>query len=301
MKIAVLSIGPGNYTTKRLKQAIRERGHEAVRISYKRAYMKIESNRPSVHIDGQSIQGIDAVIPRIAASYTSYGAAVVRQFEMQRVYSSVSSLALVRSRDKLRSMQLLARAGIGIPKTVFANQTTDTNDLLELIGGAPAVVKLVSSTHGKGVVLAETKKAAKSVIEAFHSLGANFIVQEFIEEAGGADIRAIVVGDKVVGAMMRQGADGEFRSNLHRGGTSLPIVLTRKEQNLAVKAAKTLGLTISGVDILRSKRGPLILEVNSSPGIQGTERETGFDVAGAIVDYVIEKAGGKHRKDRIGA
>ncbi len=301
MKIAVLSIGPGNYTTKRLMEAIEQRGHEGVRISYKEAYMKIESNHTSVHADGSMVQDVNAIIPRIAASYTSYGAAVVRQFEMGRVYSSVSSLALVRSRDKLRSMQLLARAGIGIPKTVFANAATDSDSLLELIGGSPAVVKLVSSTHGKGVVLAETKKAAKSVIEAFNSLGANFIVQEFIEEANGADIRAIVVGDKVVGAMLRQGADGEFRSNLHRGGSSSPVELTRKEQNLAVKAAKTLGLAIAGVDILRSKRGPLILEVNSSPGIQGTERETGFDVAGAMIDFVVEKAGGKRRKDRIGA
>jgi ribosomal protein S6--L-glutamate ligase len=263
--------------------------------------MAIESRNPSVHWEGRSVDDVQAVIPRIAARYTLYGAAVLRQFEMMRAYTATSSLALVRSRDKLRSMQLLARAGVGIPKTVFASQTAEAAETLELVGGAPVIVKLLESTQGKGVVLAETKKAAKSVIEAFNSINASVILQEFIEEADGADIRVIVVGDKIVGAMMRKGQEGEFRSNLHRGGESVPVELSKKEQNMALKAASTLGLSIAGVDLIRSKRGPLVLEVNSSPGLEGIEKQTKEDIAGKMIDFVVERAQGKRRRDKIGA
>ena len=301
MKIAVLSKGPKNYSTMRLIEAAKQRGHEAVVINHAKCYMNIERNRPVILYEGKIIDDVDIIIPRIGQSITSYGSAVVRQFEMMRTFSSLSSLALVRSRDKLRSMQILARSGVGIPKTVFARQSQDPEDLLELVGGSPVVIKLLEGTHGLGVVLAETRKAAKSVIQAFYGLGANILVQEFIEEANGADIRVLVVGDRIAGAMMRKGEEGEFRSNLHRGGKSLPVQLTKKEANIALKATKTLGLYVAGVDIIRSKRGPLILEVNSSPGLQGPERQTGEDLAGEIIDYVVTKASGKRRKDRIGA
>jgi ribosomal protein S6--L-glutamate ligase len=270
-------------------------------INHANCSVDIERNKPGILYKGQKIENIDAIIPRIGQSITSYGSAVVRQFEMMRVYTPVSSLALVRSRDKLRSLQLLARSGVGIPKTVFARQAVGTEELIELVGGAPVVIKLLEGTHGIGVVLAETRKAAKSVIEAFYGLGANLLIQEFIEEAHAADVRVIVVGDRVVGAMMRQGQEGEFRSNLHQGGTSLPVSLTKKETNIAIKAARTLGLPIAGVDIIRSSRGPLVLEVNSSPGLGGIENQTGEDIAGEIIDYVVQKASGKRRKDRIGA
>lgn len=301
MKIAILSAGRDNYSTKRLVEAARQRGHEPVIVDYTRAYMAIESRNPSVRWEGGSVDDVGAVIPRIAARYTVYGAAVLRQFEMMRAYTATSSLALVRSRDKLRSMQLLARAGVGIPKTVFASQTSDAAEMLELVDGAPVIVKLLESTQGKGVVLAETKKAAKSVIEAFNSINANFILQEFIEEADGADLRVIVVGDKIVGAMMRKGQEGEFRSNLHRGGESSAVELTKKEQNVALKAASTLGLSIAGVDLIRSKRGPLVLEVNSSPGLEGIEAQTGEDIAGKMIEFIAERAKGKRRRDKIGA
>jgi len=301
MKIAVLSRGSKNYSTKRLVEAGRERGHEMVIINHANCNVDIERNKPGIIYKGKEVESIDAIIPRIGASITSYGSAVVRQFEMMRVYTPVSSLALVRSRDKLRSLQLLARSGVGIPKTVFARQADDTDSLLEIVGGAPVVIKLLEGTHGIGVVLAETRKAARSVIEAFYGLGANILIQEFIEEAHAADIRVIVVGDRVVGAMMRKGDGEDFRSNLHRGGTSLPVELTKKETNIAIKAARTLGLPIAGVDIIRSKRGPLVLEVNSSPGLGGIEAQTKEDIAGEIIDYVVAKAAGKRRKDRIGA
>lgn len=301
MKIAILSAGRDNYSTRRLVEAATAQGHTPVVVDYTKAYMAIESRNPSVHWEGRSVDEVEAVIPRIAARYTNYGAAVLRQFEMMHAYTATSSLALVRSRDKLRSMQLLARAGVGIPKTVFASQTSDAAELLELVGGAPVVVKLLESTQGKGVVLAETKKAAKSVIEAFNSINANFILQEFIEEADGADIRVIVVGNKIVGSMMRKGQDGEFRSNLHRGGESTPVELSKKEQNVALKAASTLGMSIAGVDLIRSKRGPLVLEVNSSPGLEGIEAQTGEDIATKMIDFVINRAQGKRRRDTIGA
>lgn len=301
MKIAILSAGKKNYSTQRLVEAANAKGHTPVVVDYTKAYMAIESRNPSVHWEGRSVDDVQAVIPRIAARYTLYGAAVLRQFEMMRAYTATSSLALVRSRDKLRSMQLLARAGVGIPKTVFAAQTADAGELLELVGGAPVIVKLLESTQGKGVVLAETKKAARSVIEAFNSINAAIILQEFVEEADGADIRVIVVGDKIVGSMMRKGQEGEFRSNLHRGGASVPVELTKKEQNMALKAATTLGLSIAGVDLIRSKRGPLVLEVNSSPGLEGIEAQTKEDIAGKMIDYVVERAQGKRRRDKIGA
>lgn len=301
MKIVILSAGKNNYSTKRLVEAAIEQGHTPQVVDYKRAYMAVESSNPTVHIDAESIQDVAAVIPRIAASYTSYGAAVLRQFEMMRAYTATSSLAFVRSRDKLRSMQLLGRAGIGIPKTVFASQTADAGELLELVGGAPVIVKLLESTQGKGVVLAETKKAAKSVVEAFNSINASMMLQEFIEEADGADIRVIVVGDKIVGAMMRKGAEGDFRSNLHRGGVSSSVELSKKEANVALKAARTLGMSIAGVDLIRSKRGPLVLEVNSSPSLEGIEAQTGEDIAGKMISYVADRAQGKRRRDKIGA
>ena len=302
MKIAILSAGRKNYSTQRLMEAAVARGHEAIIVNYTKAYMAIESSNQTVHAADQEItEDVQAVIPRIAAKHTNYGTAVLRQFEMMRAYTATSSLALVRSRDKLRSMQLLARAGVGIPKTVFASQTADANDLLELVGGAPVVVKLLESTHGSGVVLGETKKTAKSIIEAFNSINAKIILQEFVEEADGADIRVVVVGDRIVASMMRKGGEGEFRSNTHRGGQVLPVQLTKKDANIALKAARTLGINIAGVDIIRSKRGPLILEVNSSPSLKGVERLTGQDIAGEMIDYVVARAQGKRTRDKIGA
>ena len=300
MKIAVLSRGSGNYSTKRLVEAGKERGHDMVVINHANCNIDIERNKPGILYKNRVIDDVDAVIPRIGQSITSYGSAVVRQFEMMRVYTSVSSLALVRSRDKFRALQLLARSGVGIPRTVFARQSQEPDSLIDVVGGSPVVIKLLEGTHGIGVVLAETRKAAKSVIQAFYGLGASLLVQEFIEEANGADIRVIVVGDRVAGAFMRKN-DEDFRSNLHRGGKSLPVELNKKETNIALKAANTLGLPIAGVDIIRSKRGPLVLEVNSSPGLGGIEKQTGEDIAGEIIDYVVQKAQGKRRKDRIGA
>ncbi len=301
MKIVILSRSPKLYSPQRFVEAAKKRGHDAVIVNHAKCYVDIERNKSGIVYDGERLENIDVVIPRIGPSVTSFGSAVLRQFEMMRAYTSVSSLALVRSRDKLRSLQLLARSGVGIPKTAFARQSQDTDELIDLVGGAPVVIKLLEGTQGIGVVLAETRKAAKSVIEAFYGLGANILIQEFIEEAHGADIRVIVVGDRVVGAMMRKGQEGEFRSNLHRGGTSMPVELTKKETNIALKAARTLGLPIAGVDIIRSKRGPLVLEVNSSPGLEGIEAQTGEDIAGEIIEYVVQKAQGKRRKDRIGA
>lgn len=301
MKIAILSRENQNYTTGRLAEAIKAQGHEPLLIDYSRCYVDIEPNRPAVHYDGRPLEGIDIVVPRIGASITSYGAAVIRQFEMMRVYASVSSLALVRSRDKLRALQLLARAGIGIPRTVFARQKADTSDLIDMVGGAPVVIKLLASTQGRGVVLGETRKAASSIIEAFYELGTNILIQEFIEEAHGSDIRIIVAGENVVGAMMRQGQEGDFRSNLHRGGKAQPVELTTKEKNIAIKSAQTLGLKVAGVDIVRSKRGPLVLEVNSSPGLEGLEKVVGKHAAEDIIDFIVKQASGKRRRDRIGA
>ena len=290
MKIAVLSTNPNLYSTKRLVEAGLERGHEMPIYNHKRCYMNIESSKPSIHYNGKAIEGVHAVIPRIGASVSFYGSAVVRQFEVMGVYSVNESVAITRSRDKLRASQLLARRGIGLPKTGFANAPGDTDDLLELVGGAPVVVKLLEGTQGVGVVLAETRKAAESVIEAFRGLKANFIVQEFIKEAGGADLRCLVVGDKVVAAMMRQGKEGEFRSNLHRGGSARLVKITPEERKTAVRSARVMGLNVAGVDLLRSSRGPVVMEVNSSPGLEGIENATQKDVAGMIIEFIEKNA-----------
>lgn len=301
MKIIILSKEPKSYTTKRLLEAAKQRVEHVSIIDPTRSYLEIEAHKPGVYRHGKKLENVNAIIPRIAPAYVSYISTVVRQFEMLKVYSLVSSLAVVRASDKLRSMQLLARSGIGIPKTVFARRAADVGDILEIVGGAPVVVKLLEGTQGIGVVLAETKTAARSVVEAFYGLGANILVQEYIEEAEGQDIRILVIGNHVAGAMMRKSFEGDFRSNLHRGGKSYPIELTQKERNIAIKATKTLGLNIAGVDIVRSKRGPLVIEVNPSPGIEGIEKQTGNDIAGEIIDFIIEKSSGKRKKDRIGA
>ena len=286
MKIAILSRNPKLYSTKRLVEEIEKRKHEALVVDHLKCNIEIEKKRPKVFYKDHYLEDIDAVIPRIGASVTFYGTAVVRQFEMMKVFTAVESVALVRSRDKLRSLQILSRAGVGMPKTVFTNYSKEVDHLVDYVGGTPLVLKLLEGTQGLGVVLAETKNAAKSIIEAFNGLQARVVVQEFIEEAGGSDIRAFVVDGVVVGAMKRQGKEGEFRSNLHRGGTASLIQLTDEEEITAIKAARALGLGIAGVDLLRSNRGPLVLEVNSSPGLEGTERATGKNIAGAIVKYV---------------
>ncbi len=290
MKIAILSTNPRLYSTKRLVEAGKERGHEIQVIDHRRCYMNITSHRPGIHYKGEAIEGVDAIIPRIGASVSFYGTAVVRQFEMMGVYSVNESVAITRSRDKLRASQLLARRGIGLPVTGFANSPDDTDDLLESVGGAPVVIKLLEGTQGVGVVLAETKKAAESVIEAFRGLKANFMVQEFIKEAGGADIRCLVIGDKVVASMMRQGKEGEFRSNLHRGGSASLIRITPEERSTAVRSAKVMGLNVAGVDLLRSNHGPVVMEVNSSPGLEGIENATEKDVAGTIIQFIEKNA-----------
>lgn len=290
MKIGILSTNARLYSTRRLFEAGKERGHDMSIINHKRCYMNITSHRPGIHLKGEAIEGIDAIIPRIGASISFYGTAVVRQFEMMGVYSVNESVAITRSRDKLRASQLLARRGIGLPVTGFANSPDDTDDLLEFVGGAPVVIKLLEGTQGVGVVLAETKKAAESVIEAFSGLKANFMVQEYIKEAGGADIRCLVIGDKVVASMKRQGKEGEFRSNLHRGGSATLIKITPEERSTAVRSAKVMGLNVAGVDLLRSNHGPVVLEVNSSPGLEGIENATQKDVAGMIIDFIQKNA-----------
>jgi ribosomal protein S6--L-glutamate ligase len=290
MKIGILSTNKSLYSTRRLVEASKDRGHEVQVINHKRCYMNITSHNPQIHYAGKTIEGVDAIIPRIGASISFYGTAVVRQFEMMGVYCVNESVAITRSRDKLRASQLLARKGIGLPVTGFANSPDDTEDLLNSVGGAPVVIKLLEGTQGVGVVLAETKKAAESVIEAFRGLKANFIVQEFIKEAGGADIRCLVVGDKVVASMKRQGKEGEFRSNLHRGGSAELIKITPEERSTAVRSARVMGLNVAGVDLLRSNHGPVVMEVNSSPGLEGIENATGKDVAGMIIEFIEKNA-----------
>ncbi|MDH3419133.1 MAG: 30S ribosomal protein S6--L-glutamate ligase [Gammaproteobacteria bacterium] len=290
MKIGILSRNRKLYSTAKLVAAAEERGHEVRVINPVRCYMNIASFNPGIHYDGKQLTGFDAIIPRIGASITFYGTAVVRQFEMMGVFSLNESVAISRSRDKLRSLQLLSRKGIGLPVTGFASSPADTEDLLDLVGGAPVVVKLLEGTQGKGIVLAETRKAAESVVEAFRNLDANFLVQEFIKEAGGADIRCLVIGEKVVAAMKRQAQQGEFRSNLHRGGSAKVIKITPEERSTATRAARIMGLRVAGVDILRSNHGPVVMEVNSSPGLEGIEQATGKDVASMIIEY-IEKNG----------
>lgn len=285
MKIAILSRNPKLYSTSRLVEAAKERGHEVRVINVLRCYMNITSRRPSMKYKGESLEGFDAVIPRIGASITFYGTAVLRQFEMMGVYPLNESVAITRSRDKLRSMQLLARKNIGLPVTGFARNPGDIEDLIQEVGGAPLVIKLLEGTQGIGVVLAETQKAAESVLQAFMGLNVNIMVQEFIKESAGTDIRCFVVDGKVVAAMKRKGLDGEFRSNLHRGGTASLAKINPQERATAIRAAKVMGLNVCGVDILRSNHGPLVMEVNSSPGLEGVERATGKDVAKLIIEY----------------
>lgn len=299
MKIAILSQDSSLYSTRRLKEAGEQRDHEMKTINYLRCYMNITSHRPTVVYQGKQLEDFDAVIPRIAASKTFYGTAVVRQFEMMGVFPINTSQAISRSRDKLRCLQLLAREGIGLPVTGFANSTKDIDGLIEIVGGAPLVIKLLEGTQGIGVVLAETHQAAKSVIEAFRGLDANILVQEFIKEAGGSDIRCFTIGEKVVAAMKRQGASGEFRSNLHRGGSAEKIKLTPEERSTAVRAAKIMGLKVAGVDLLRSNHGPVVMEVNSSPGLEGIEKATGVDVAGKIIEFIEKNAARGKTRDRI--
>ena len=290
MKIAILSRNRNLYSTRRLVEAGQQAGHEVHVIDTLRCYMSMASLKPEIHYRGRVLEGYDAVIPRIGASITFYGTAVLRQFEMMGVFPINESVAITRSRDKLRSLQLLARKGIGMPVTGFANAPDDIPDLINMVGGAPLVIKLLEGTQGIGVVLAETRQAAESVIEAFMGLSANIMVQEYIKEAGGADIRCFVVDGKVVAAMKRQAKEGEFRSNLHRGGSASLIRITPEERATAVRAAQVMGLNVAGVDILRSERGPLVMEVNSSPGLEGIERATGKDVAALIIKFAERNA-----------
>ena len=297
MRIALLSRAKNRlYSNRRLVEAAERRGHQIDYVHTLNCYMDIASHEPSVHLAGEELPLYDAVIPRIGASVTFYGCAVLRQFEMMGSYPLNESVAITRSRDKLRSLQILARAGVGLPLTGFAHSTKNTKDLINLVGGTPLVVKLLEGTHGKGIVLAETRKAAETIIEAFRQLNANFLVQEFIKEAGGSDIRAFVVGGKVVAAMMRTAAEGEFRSNLHRGGSSALIRLTPEERSTAIRSARKMGLNVAGVDILRSNHGPVVMEVNSSPGLEGIETATGKDIAGMIIEFMEKNA--KHRRTR---
>lgn len=286
MKIGILSRDASLYSTKRLEEAALERGHEVKVIDHLKCNLIMQENKPQVHYKNESLAELDAIIPRVGTSVTFFGAAVVRQFEMMNVFSSADSNAILRSRDKLRSLQVLSREGLGLPKTVFTNFSKEKDDVIKSVGGAPLIIKLLEGTQGLGVVLAETKKAAESVLDAFNGLKARVIVQEYIKESKGSDVRVFVVGGKVIGAMKRTGKEGEFRSNLHRGGSAEVIKLKKAERQAAIKAVKAMGLDIAGVDLLQSERGPLILEVNSSPGLEGIEKATGKDVAGAIIEFI---------------
>ena len=303
MKIAILSNGPGNYSTKRLKEVARSRGHQVKVVKYKECYASIEQNHPVVSYRGEELRGFDVVIPRIASHMTRYGTAIVRQLEMQGVYTVSSSISINRTRDKLRSMQLLSKARVAIPKTVFSRNTADIDDLIEMVGGVPVIIKLARGTHGNGVVLAETKRMAKSALQALYlhnEDGTNILLQEFIKESAGTDIRAFVVGGRVVASMKRQSLDDDFRSNLHKGGEGTSIKLTEEERKMAVRAARAMGLSVAGVDMMRSARGPLVLEVNASPGF-GIEKITKRDVATPIIEYIEQNAKRRPKKDKIGA
>ncbi len=302
MKILVLSSNRRLYSTSRLIEAGATRGHDMQVLNHRKVYVSIDKSHPGIYVGNDEVEPVNAIIPRIGASVTFYGSCIIRQFEVNSVFTTLSSLALLRSRDKLRSLQILAKSGVAIPKTAFARDTRDVDNLIHLVGGSPLVIKLLESTQGKGVVLAETKKAAISVIEAFLSMDHNIIVQEFIKEAKAEDIRAFVIDGKVVGAMKRTGKEGEFRSNLHKGGTAEQITLTRKEKSTAIKAANALNLKIAGVDMLRSDRGPLVIEVNSSPGLEGIEHATGVDIASKIIEYIENNVGSSKRKkkDKVG-
>jgi len=302
MKIAILSNGPKNYSTSRLVEEAEKRGHEVEVIKYKNCYLSLDDKHPYVYYEGKKLTGYDAIIPRIANYMTRYGCAIVRQFEMQGIWTASSSIAITRARDKLRSAQILAKYGVDMPKTLVSRNTADIDDLIDQIG-LPVIIKLATGTHGNGVVLADTKKAAKSALQAFYLYnedGTNILLQEYIKESAGTDIRAFVVGNHVVASMKRQSLDDDFRSNLHKGGSGTSIKLTDEEKKVALKAAKAMGLHIAGVDLMRSERGPLVLEVNASPGF-GIERVTGRDVASKIIDYVEHNAPRKNGKDRVGA
>lgn len=301
MKIGILSRKPGLYSTSRLVQAAEKRGHKVEVVDPLRCYMNITSSKPTVHFRQRVLDDWDATIPRIGASITFYGTAVLRQFEMMGVFSLNESVAIARSRDKLRALQIMSKRGIGLPVTGFAHSTQMTEELIKLVGGAPLVVKLLEGTQGKGVVLAETNQAAESVIDAFRNLDAHFLVQQFIKEAGGADIRCFVIGDRVVASMMRYARAGDFRSNLHRGGSAKKIDITPEERNSAIRAANAMGLMVAGVDLLRSKAGPLVMEVNSSPGLRGIEATTGLDVASMVIEYVENQVKeGKNKNSQQG-
>jgi ribosomal protein S6--L-glutamate ligase len=300
MNLVILSKGAANFSTRRLKEEAEKRGHSVRVVNYAKCYVTVESGKPAIFYKGEELRNVDFIIPRIASSLTKYGTSIVRQFEMQNVPTSTSSIAIVRSRDKLRSMQLMAKAGVGIPKTVFAREAVDLDNVLEQVGGAPVIIKVARGTHGNGVVLAETRKAAKAVMQAFYVEGVSFVVQEFVAESAGVDIRAFVVNGKVVASMLRQSLDDDFRSNLHQGGEGIPVRLTAEERRTAQKAAKAMGLPICGVDMMRSERGPLVLEVNSSPGF-GIEKVTKKNVALPIIEYAERIARAGRRKDKVGA
>lgn len=299
LRIAILSRKASLYSTRRLKEAGEKRGHKVHVVDYLRCYMNITSHRPTIYYSGRELTDYDAVIPRIGAPHTFYGTAVVRQFEMMGIFSANESQAITRSRDKLRCLQLLSRDGVGLPVSGFAHSTKDIDGLIDTVGGAPLVVKLLEGTQGVGVILAETRKAAEAVIEAFRGLEANILVQEFIKEAAGSDIRCIVVGGKVVAAMMRTASGGDFRSNLHRGGTAKKVKITPEERTTAVRAAKSMGLQVAGVDILRSRHGPVVMEVNSSPGLEGIEAATERDVATKIIEFLEKNARPNSTRDRV--
>ena len=302
MKIAILSKGSANYSTKRLKQVAEERGHEVIVVDYTMCYMTVEKGNPVVYYGGEPLVDIDAVIPRIANKYTKYGTAVVRQFEMQGVFTTAKSVAIVRSRDKLRSYQLMAKYGVGIPKTVISRESTEYGEILDMLGGAPVIIKVARGTHGNGVVLAETKKSAKAVMQAFFVENVSFTVQEYIEESAGEDIRVVVVGGRAVASIKRKSLDGDFRSNTHQGGEGFKVKLTDEEKKTAARAAKSMGLPICGVDMMRSERGPLVLEVNSSASLKTPELITGRNVAEKIIEYVERSSKSqRNRNDRVGA
>lgn len=302
MKLAILSNGPGNYSTKRLVEEAKNRGHEVKVIKYKNCYLSLDDKHPDVYYDGEKLEKFDAILPRISNNMTRYGCAVVRQFEMQGVWTSATSVAITRARDKLRAAQILAKYDVDTPKTLVSRNTSDIDDLLEQIG-LPVIIKLATGTHGNGVILADTRKAAKSALQAFYLYnedGTNILLQEFIKESAGTDIRAFVVGNKVVASMQRESLDDDFRSNLHQGGQGVSIKLTADEKKIALKAARAMGLHICGVDIMRSSRGPLVLEVNASPGF-GIEKVTGKDVASKIIEYIEDNAPRRNGKDHVGA
>jgi ribosomal protein S6--L-glutamate ligase len=300
MNIVILSKGAANYSTKRLKEEALSRGHNVRVINYAKCYITAERGNPVVRYKGAEVKNVDVIIPRIASSLTKYGSSIVRQFEMQNVPTVTSSISIARTRDKLRSMQLLAKASVGIPKTVVAREAVDLDDVLEQVGGAPVIIKVARGTHGNGVVLAETRKAARAVMQAFYVEGVSFIVQEFIAESAGVDIRAFVVNGKVVASMLRQSLDDDFRSNIHQGGTGIPVKLTVEERKIAQKAARAMGLAICGVDMMRSDHGPLVLEVNASPGF-AIEVLTERNVAAPVIEYAEQVAKAGRRKDKIGA